>query len=121
MTTGPGSRLLAALAGLRSELNAAGIPAATEPGEVPVPGAWIDAQTVEVTELDGGGTAVVNLYLVASDSGENAVMPVLCGLLDAVHPLVTYNEYEQTNVGASLALPAVGVLPAFRLVINLDI
>lgn len=116
-----GAAMLAAFGDLADQLEAAGVGMSIEPGEVPVPGAWLSPRTVDTTRgtLTSPGTATAHLYLIAADTGDEHAFTVLAGLLDKVLPLVTESEFDEINIGTSISLPDSPGLPAFRLSIDL--
>ena len=115
-----GSRVMPALLALVDELNDAGVPASLNRSEVNTPGAWVSPQTIDVTTLDGGGTARVHIVLVVGDLGDTASHTALLGLVDKVLTLGLFPADEGIDTGWSLMLRD-QPLPAYRFPIDLDI
>src|SRR5699024_12672022 len=61
-------------------LDSVGIPAAVDPAEVELPGAWISVTEVDLFALGGGGTVKVDVYLIAPDTMPRPA-PALLGAL----------------------------------------
>lgn len=113
-------RLLNACDALAAELTTAGVRASVERAKVTTPGAWVSPQNVEITTLSGGGTARVDVVLVAGDTGDRPALQALEGLLDKVLALDHLAVTEPVDTSWALVLTG-SPLPAFRLVIQLDL
>lgn len=119
-------RIATALAGLAAQLTAAGVPASVEPGQVPVPGAWVQLQTIDGITLDGSLIGSAWVYLVAADTGTVPAHDVLGGLLDLVLDsdgvVVNIGEGDVVDTAQAVALPhTASPLPAYRLTVDLTI
>jgi hypothetical protein len=114
-------RLLAACDALAAELTTvAGVPASVERAKVHTPGAWVNPRTVEITTLSGGGTALVDLILVAADTGERNALAALEGLLEKVLTLPHLDVAEPIDTNYALILSG-SPLPAFRVATHLEL
>ena len=119
---GPGARAMAALAEYCGDLTTAGIPADTDRTRVQVPGAWVSLQNLDITRLDGGGTARVHVHLVVPDNGDTAAQPALAALFDrftaAGH---TWADGEPVDTAwAAVVGPTTSPVPAWRVPVDLD-
>lgn len=116
MTTG--QRILAGVKTLGELLSVAGVSATDDPGRLQVPGVWMSPRTADVTDLDGGYTVSVDLYLIVSDSGHP--LPALAKLLDQVLTVV------DPDAPVDLAAPirtstSESALPAWRLTVDITV
>lgn len=111
--------LVAACRNLAALLKTAGVPASLDRDRLQVPGAWVRPDTVSgPVNLAGESTARVSVLLVAPASGDAEALADLCRLLDKALTVITPDE----DVDTSVALPLRGnTLPAFRLVVDLDL
>lgn len=107
------------LADLAAQLTAVGIPAAIEPGEVPVPGAWVTGREATVTTLGGGGTVTAYVYLIAPDNGVLNAHKELTRLLGLV-PADWLAGPVSLNEGVALPANPTAPLPAYRVPVDLD-
>jgi len=113
------TRLVQRLYELAADLTAADVHASPERSKVLTPGAWITPQSVDITTLDGSGTAQVDVILVVGDTGEGHALAALDLLLDKVLALgLALTE----PVDTAYALTLTGSrLPAFRVPVELDL
>ena len=113
-------RLLNACDALAAELTAAGVRTSVERAKVTTPGAWLYPREVEITTLDGGGTALVDLVLVVGDHGDRTA---LSGLEDLLELALTVEAVDLAEpVDTSYALTLTGPpLPAFRIATHIDL
>lgn len=113
------ARLVPALTELADRLTAAGVRATADRGALSVPGAWVRPDTAAGPRtLAGGGRVRVSVLLVAPQSTDLEATRTLCGLLDLTLGVFTPDE----DVDTSVVLPHNNnPLPAFRLVVDIDL
>ncbi len=119
--SGVGGAVLAAVQALVAGLAEVDVAAAVEPAEVQVPGCWVALRALDTASatLTSPGTARVDLYLIASDTGDTHALGVLAGLLDRVLERVEENDRDTIDLGSSVVLPDTPALPAFRVPVDL--
>lgn len=118
MTAGP---IQAACQALADSLTAAGVPATLSRGSLEVPGAWVRPDTASGTATLAGwslDSARASVILVAPQAADAEALGDLEGLLvkalTVIHP--------DDDVDTTVVLPHRGnPLPAFRLVVDLDL
>lgn len=109
--------LPAVLGALADQLAAAGVPASTDPTQVPVPGCWVTVDTLDADRLAGDWTATAAIYVFAPDTGHMEAMTALSSMLATVAEVI---PSASRAVPDSLALPGhPGPLPAFRVTTDL--
>jgi hypothetical protein len=116
----------AACAELADTLRAAGHRADVDPERlVTDPGCiWISPREVRDYTLAGGGTLVVWLYLIVANVEPSHAMTLLDDALDSVLGLdgVTPSATDAViDLASAVALPGTEPLPAYRLVVDLDL
>jgi hypothetical protein len=113
-----------ALQSVADALTDAGVPASIEPGQVAVPGAWVQARQVDQLRLDGGGNLQASVWLIAPDTGTGPALDTLADLLDVALAVlaVDVGDGEVIDTGQGVVLPHTATpLPAFRLAVDIDI
>jgi hypothetical protein len=111
--------LVPALEGLRDLLIAAGVRASLDRATLPVPGAWVRPDSTAGYSLAGDGRARVSVLLVCPQNNKDSEsLRDLTRLLDKALTVIDPDD----DVDTSVVLP-VGQnnLPAFRLVVDLDL
>lgn len=102
--------LTAELDALAERLTAAGVRAATDPTQVPVPGAWVTVDTLTAERLCGDWTATAAVYLVARDTGHTAAVTDLMTMLDTLAEVAPTTREARPD---TVTLPGhAGPLPA---------
>jgi hypothetical protein len=110
-------RLVPACRELAVLLTEAGVPATLDRKGLQVPGAWVRPDSAGPYTL-GAARARASVILVAPQAGDSEALEDLCGLLDAALTVIDPEE----DVDTSVVLPHNGnALPAFRLVVDLDL
>lgn len=111
--------LATAVLDLVDALNAAGIPAAADAGEVNLPGVWVQLDRVAENLLSGGITVTLRLFLIAGDTGTAAALDTLSTLYRQVLTVVTPNTDADTTT-AAVQLPdnPSTPLPALQLTVD---
>jgi hypothetical protein len=115
-------RLVPALQGLADLLTAAGVPASLDRAKVNPRGAWITAETIGVTQLDGSGVLRAHVFLVAPTGADDLTkLTILAGLLSKALTVLTPDEDVDTSYTVSLPHTPSAAFPAFRLVTDIDL
>lgn len=104
--------MLEALEDLAQQLTAAGIPADIDPARVPVPGAWVAAEEMQVVTLDGTQQLHVDVHLIVPDNGTRAALEQLQTMLATA--LSVIDPRAAVTLDATVKTPG-GVLPAFTI------
>jgi hypothetical protein len=116
--------IAAALGDLCAQLAVAGVPAAVDPDDVQVPGAWVTARELARPTLAGNWEATVHIWLVTSDATDSQALQVLEQLLDGVLEVVAVDTAggDTIQLASTLVLPhSPGTpLPAFQITTTLD-
>lgn len=113
------------LARVIAALAANGIAATLDPPKITAPGAWVSAVRLHDRTLCGGHSVVVDVYLIARDTGIPAALAVLDGLLsdalDAADAADFQVEHRSSDLGTTITLPhGGGPLPAYKLTFIVD-
>jgi hypothetical protein len=114
------ARIVPACQDLADQLTAAGVPATLSRSTLRIPGAWVMPATATRLTLAGAGTVRVNVLLVAPSAGnkDQEALEDCQGLL--VKALTVFDPDEA--VDTSVVFPHNNnALPAFRLVVDLDL
>lgn len=109
--------LLPACQRLADLLTAAGVPATLNRAALQVPGAWIRPDRANRAALRGG-TVRANVLLVVPQQGDQESLEDLVQLLDKALAVIDPDEDVETDV---LLPHNNNALPAFRLVVDLDL
>jgi hypothetical protein len=110
-------RIVPALQDLADLLTEAGVRATLDRRNLEVPGAWVRPDSAGPYTL-GAAKARASVLLVAPQAGDREALEDLCGLLDDALTVIDPEE----DVDTSVVLPHNGnALPAFRLVVDLDL
>jgi hypothetical protein len=111
--------LRSAVEDLVAALTAAGISAAADPGELNLPGVWVQLESVAHTLLSGGVTVRLRLYCVAGDTGTLNALDQLSPLYEAVCGVVTPNtDTDTTTVGVQLPDNPTTPMPSLQLSVD---
>ena len=111
--------LRSAVEDMVAALNAAGITAAADPGELNLPGVWVQLESVAHTLLSGGVTVRLRLYCIAGDAGTLNALDQLSALYVSVCELVTPNtDTDTTAVGVQLPDNPSSPMPALQLSVD---
>lgn len=114
------SALAVALDELRAELTAAGVPAAVDENDVPVPGAWIAPQSVRYDRLSGS-TWRVDVFLIVGAMSSGPAVAALDALHARVVPKVLTPDADATVTAVALPFDPSTPLPALRLPVDLNL
>lgn len=102
-----------------SVLDTVGIPAAVDPAEVELPGAWISVTEVDLFALGGGGTVKVDVYLIAPDTMPRTALAILGDLAETA---LTVLDVDRMTTNDALQLPDGGrPMPAFKLTTKVEV
>lgn len=110
----------AALADVAARLESAGIPAAVDPRELAVPGAWVTVGPIGFDRLDGDTrTLQAVVYLLTRDTGTPDALDYLAEMIDAAAGILPVGDVTPQT----LALPnqSGDPLPAAVFTVDLEI
>jgi hypothetical protein len=116
--------LRAALDGVCAALASVGIPAAINPEDVQVPGAWVSARDLTYSTLSGGRAVTVRVWLVLADTDDATALDGLEQLLDGAQEALDIDTTtEPVQLAGTLVLPHTPgqPLPAFQFTTTLDL
>jgi hypothetical protein len=116
--------IAATVTDLEGRLQVAGYSASLDPERVNPPGVWLSPRTVTDRTLDGGGSLVLWLYLIAPNAEYHAALTLLDDLLDGLVELdlAADDGDPDVDLAAAVALPGGSApLPAFRLAVTTDL
>lgn len=111
------SAIVPACQDLADRLRSAGIETTLSRKDLQVPGAWVRPDSASRFTLRGG-TARTSVLLVVPQAGDEEALTDLVGLLELALQVIEPDDVVETDV----VLPHNGnALPAFRLVVDLDL
>jgi hypothetical protein len=114
----PAGRIRATLQTVVDALAQVDVNASIEPGQVPVPGAWVQARHIDAVTLAGlaGGNLQAYVWLIAADTGTASAMDKLAGLLDAALRVIepSMSDGEVIELAQAVVLPHLALLPCRR-------
>lgn len=100
-------------------LETVDIPASVDPAEVTIPGAWISLREVSDFTMCGGGTVLVDVYLIAPDTMPRDALRILGDLTGLA---MTVLDVEQLTTNDAVALPDGGrPKPAFKITTKIEV
>lgn len=100
-------------------LETVDIPASVDPAEVTVPGAWISLREVAEFTICGGGTVLVDVYLIAPDTMPRDALRILSELAALAMGVL---DVEQMTTNDAVALPDGGrPKPAFKITTKIEV
>lgn len=100
-------------------LETVDIPASVDPAEVTIPGAWISLREVSDFTMCGGGTVLVDVYLIAPDTMPRDALRILSELTERA---MTVLDVEQLTTNDAIALPDGGrPKPAFKITTKIEV
>lgn len=112
-----------ALEQVAAALEDHGVAATADPPRVNPPAAWLSARRLGRANLAGGHAVIVDVFLIARDSGIPAALESLEDLLGrALDAARAYGlEVTETDLAQSVTLPqGGGPMPAYRLQLEID-
>lgn len=114
-----GVDLAAAADHVEAALATVDIPSSVDPAEVQVPGAWISVAEVDLFTIGGGGTVVVDVYLIAPDTMPRQALAILGELAGLALSVLSV---ERMTTNDALQLPDGGrPMPAFKLTTKVEV
>lgn len=105
---------LDALEHLTAELTGAGVLADHDPRNLRPPCVWIAPRTLDPADTYHGARVVVDLYLIARDTGADAAHTVLTGLLGDCLSVAPAEPDTTVALDEAVTLSTGGPLPAYR-------
>jgi hypothetical protein len=117
--------IAATVTGLQDRLRAAGYTADLDPERLDPPGVWLQPRTVTDRALDGGGSLVLWLYLIAPNVDAHRALQLLDDLVEGLPELdlAADDGDPDLDLTAAVVLPTnpSAPLPAFRVAVTLDL
>lgn len=112
------ANLIPALRVLAEAITAAGVPTRLSREAATVPGGWLRPDTIEETDLAGGGTAHCSLLIFTQAAKDEEVLADLASMLDKCLTVLTPDDEVDTSVVISVRNNS---LPAFRVPVDIDL
>ena len=111
--------LVSAADHVQAALETVDIPADVDPAAVTVPGAWIAVREVDAFTIGGGGTVVVDVYLISPDTMPRDALSILGDLAGLALSVL---DVETMTTNEALQLPDGGrPMPAFKLTTKVEV